>query len=109
MGKRKKFLKSDIVFAIRTSGGLMKNVAKTLNCSIGVVRDYLDKDQDLQEMMAHEMNSTLDLAKDTITQAIKDGDIGAAKWYLEYNMKFGYKPDSQKIMVSFVDDMTKGE
>lgn len=103
----KHYRKSEVIQAIKASGGLMKNVAKALDCSVGTVRDYLDKNQDLQELMAHEMNSTLDLAKDTITQAIKDGDIGAAKWYLEYTMKCGWKPDSQKITVSFVDDMSK--
>ena len=107
--RRRQFRKAEVAMAIRSSGGLMKNVAKALECSIGTVRDYLDKNQDLQELMAHEMNSALDVAKDTIMQAIKDGDVGAAKWYLEYVQKSGWKPDSQKVIVSFVDDIPKSE
>ena len=102
---RKKYRKSEVKEAIKGSGGLMKNVAKRLECSLGTVREYLDRNQDLQELMVQEMNATKDLANDLITQAIKDGDISTAKWYLEYQQKNGYKADSQKIVVSFVDDM----
>lgn len=102
----KRYRKAEVITAIKASGGLMKNVAKALECSIGTVREYLDKNQDLQELMQHEMDTSLDMAKDTIMQAIKDGDIGAAKWYLEYCQKSGWKADSQKIQVSFVDDMS---
>ena len=85
----------------------MKNGAARLGCSIGTVRAYLDRNNDLQELMANEMNTTKDLASDLITQAIKDGDIGTAKWFLEFSQKNGYKADYQKVQISFVDDMGK--
>ena len=102
---RKKYRKSEVKEAINGSGGLMKNVAKRLQCSLGTVREYLDRNQDLQELMVQEMNATKDMANDIIIEAIRNGDVVTAKWYLEYQQKNGYKADSQKIQVCIVDDM----
>lgn len=103
----RRYRKSEVREAIKGSLGLMKNVAKRLDCSIGTVRKYLDRNQDLQELMANEIASTKDKASDLIAQAIMDGDISTAKWYLDYCQKSGYKADYQKIQVTFVDDMEK--
>lgn len=105
--KRYKYKKSEVREAIKGSCGLMKNVAGKLGCSIGTVRKYLDLNKDLQELMAEEVSSTRDKAGDLIAQAIMDGDVSTAKWYLEFCEKKGYKADYQKVQVSFVDDMEK--
>ena len=103
--RRKKYKKQDVLKAIRESNGLLGNVAKTLGCKVTTVKAIIDKDLDLQEAMSRQISIMEDLAKDTIQQALLDGDLATAKWYLEFQSRAGYRSDIQRIQVSFVEDI----
>ena len=105
MGTKKlKFKKREVLEAIKESEGLLKNVARKLGVGVGTAKRIIDEDLDFQNEMAKQISVMEDMARDTIQQALIDGDLNTAKWYLDYQSRKGYVGDVQKVQVSFVED-----
>ena len=105
MGTRKvKFKKKEVMEAIKGSEGLLKNVAKKLGVGVATAKRVIDEDLDYQNEMVRQIAIMEDMARDTIQQALLDGDLNTAKWYLDYQARKGYVGDVQKVQVSFVED-----
>lgn len=102
--KKVKFRKSEVMQAIKESEGLLKNVAKKLGVSVATAKRVIDEDLAYQDEMAKQIAIMEDMARDTIQQALLDGDLNTAKWYLDYQSRKGYVGDVQKVQVSFVED-----
>ncbi|GIV50648.1 MAG: hypothetical protein KatS3mg038_3386 [Candidatus Kapaibacterium sp.] len=80
-GKRGYTIK-EILTAIEGSGGITSAVAQRLDCDWRTADKYIKKWDATRAAFEAERERVLDLAETTIVRAIRDGDVGAAKWYL---------------------------
>ena len=85
MTKRKqrlRYTREAVLRAIRDSGGIVSAVAQRLKCDWNTARRYIDRWEGTRKAFQAERERVLDVAETTIIRAIKNGDVGAAKWYL---------------------------
>lgn len=105
MDRKRRFRKKEVIDAILKSHGLMKNVAMALGANVPQVKEYIAQDADLQALMSAEIEAMETAAADLIYKQIQGGDVGTAKWFLDFKSREGYRSDVQKVQLSIVDDM----
>lgn len=96
--------------AINGSGGVISTIAKRMGCTWYTAQQCIKKWPETEEAYSAEKEQLLDLAETTLLQAIKNGDISAAKWYLSTQGKWrGYSErheitgaDNSAIKIEFV-------
>ena len=100
-----------MMVAIKDSSGIISTIASRLNVTRQTVYSYLENDKEAQEAIEAECETVLDTAENVILEAIKDGDIQTAKWYLgTKGGKRGYNPalelrgsQTEPITINFID------
>lgn len=106
----KGYTKPKVLTAISGSGGVVTTIAKRLGCTWYTAQQLIQKWDETKEAYDAEKEQLLDLAESTMLQAIKNGDISAAKWYLSTQGKWrGYSerheitgPDNEPIRIEVV-------
>jgi len=81
MGKTKHNA-SDVIEAVDGSGGIKTTIAQKLAVHRHTVDNYLERWATVRQAYEDEVERVGDMAEMTLLKAIKDGDTGAAKWYL---------------------------
>lgn len=68
--------------AIDGSGGVITVIARRTGYSWHTVRDAIDADAELSQMLHDEIESIDDLAEAALISKIRDGDDSVARWWL---------------------------
>ena len=82
MSQKLKFTTDQFSKAIKGSGGVITMIAQRVGCSWNTAKKYIEKFPTLRDAYECELQFTNDLALAVVLQAIKEGDIGTAKWWL---------------------------
>ena len=69
--------------AIPGSGGIIATIAGRVGCSWHTAASYLKDSPTLARMYEDEASKIDDLAESVVIKAMQEGDINAAKWWLE--------------------------
>lgn len=99
MANKHKFTADEVEEAIYEAGGVLTDVADALRCSHRTVCRYVHEyfPGQLEPAVADAESLLIDEAKQTIREAIKDGDWKAAKYLL--NSRAGWA-ETQKLDVT---------
>ena len=81
-GSMKNFTEKQVLKAVHGSAGLIQCVASQLNCSWSTARKYIGKYENCVDAFDSELQMMLDIAENTIHEAIKEKDLQVCKWYL---------------------------
>jgi hypothetical protein len=68
--------------AIPGSAGIISTIAQRVGCSWHTARKWIDAHPTIKRIYDDEREGILDLAEAKLIGAIKDGDLGAIKYYL---------------------------
>jgi hypothetical protein len=79
---RKRISRAKIKAAIPNSGGIIARIAKTAGYSWGAVRDYIEADPELLQMVRDEEDIVDDVAETVLISKIQSGDESTARWWL---------------------------
>lgn len=86
----------DVKAAIARSGGILAEIARSLNVSRGTVTRILKKWPDLVDLIEEEVQTIGDQAERNIFDAIINGDLETSKWYARVKLRDrGYVPGSE--------------
>ena len=98
MSQKLKYTTEQFRKAIVRSGGVIGVIAARVGCSWHTAKKYIDKFPTLRDAYDNELQFTNDIALTVVLQAIKEGDIGTAKWWLTKKrpLEFG---DQQTLTV----------
>jgi len=98
MSQKLKFTTDQFSKAIKGSGGVITMIAQRVGCSWNTAKKYIEKFPTLRDAYDNELQFTNDIALTVVLQAIKEGDIGTAKWWLTKKrpLEFG---DQQTLTV----------
>lgn len=69
--------------AIPGSGGIIATIARRVGCSWNTASTYLKDSPTLARLYEDEANTIDDLAESVVIKSMQEGDINAAKWWLE--------------------------
>jgi hypothetical protein len=87
MTKPPKHTPQDIITAIQGSAGIKSTIAKRLGVNRVTVDAYLKRWKAVQDAYDEECEGIIDMTESTVLKAIKEGDVGTAKWYLAHKAK----------------------
>lgn len=68
--------------AIPGTGGIISAIARNVGCEWHTARDAIDRFPTVRKAYDDECEVVTDVAESTLIRAIRDGDVGAAKWWL---------------------------
>lgn len=83
MAGNNQYRAQQFIDAIPGSGGIISVIANRVGCAWHTAQKYILQYPTVQAAYADETESIVDLAESTVFKAIRDGDVGAAKWYLQ--------------------------
>lgn len=83
MAGANQFTAKQFTDAIPGTGGIIAAIAKRVGCDWHTAKKYIDTLPTVKQAYDDECSSIDDMAESTVIRAIKDGDVGAAKWWLE--------------------------
>ena len=69
--------------AIPGSGGIITTIARRVGCNWHTAASYLKDSPTLARLYEDEASTIDDLAESVVIKAMQEGDINAAKWWLE--------------------------
>jgi hypothetical protein len=87
MTKPTKHTAPDVIAAIQGSAGIKSSIAKRLGVNRLTVDTYLKRWKAVQDAYDEECEGIIDMTESTVLKAIKEGDVGTAKWYLAHKAK----------------------
>lgn len=79
----KQFTAKQFTDAIPGTGGIIATIARRVGCDWHTAQKYIDTYPTIKQAYEDECSGVDDLAESTVIKAIRDGDVGAAKWWLE--------------------------
>lgn len=82
MGRGDKFTDVQVSKALAGTGGILTDAAKRLGSDVRTVRRYIEKYPMVAAAYEVEVETLLDSAENVIRQAIENGDVKTAQWYL---------------------------
>lgn len=83
MGRRRKaYKKSDILKAIKGSGGIVTTVAKALNCDWHTAKSNIERYEETREAFSGELETGLDLVEGKAYAQARDGDGAMIRFIL---------------------------
>ena len=82
MSQKLKYTTEQFSKAIKLSGGVISVIAQRVGCSWHTAKKYIEKFPTLRDAYEGELQFTNDIALTVVLQAIKEGDVGTAKWWL---------------------------
>ena len=80
--QKPRYEKETVLRAIRGSGGIMSAIAQRLGCEWDTARRYVNRWAETRAAFQAERERVLDLAETAVIRALKEGDVGTAKWVL---------------------------
>lgn len=83
MANSNQYRAQQFIDAIPGSGGIISVIAKRVGCAWHTANKYIKDYPTIKAAYADETESLVDLAESTVLKAIRDGDVGAAKWFLQ--------------------------
>ena len=83
MGGSKNFTEGQLEGALRRSGGLVTQAARTLGTSRQNIHARISRSPHLQAVIAQIVQETLDVAENQVIKKIKKGDGAMTRWFLE--------------------------
>ena len=78
-----KFSDAQIEAALRASGGIYTGAAVRLECAPNTIKNYVERSEDLQEIVRQVVEENLDMAETTLLTAIRDKSLTAVIFYLK--------------------------
>lgn len=81
-GKGNTYRAEQFIDAIPGTGGIISAIAKRVGCAWHTAQKYIREMPTVAAAYADECESVTDLAETTVIKAIRDGDVGTARWYL---------------------------
>lgn len=72
----------DVIEAIEGSGGIKTTIAERLGVHCHTIDNYLGRWPSVKQAFDDEVESVGDLAESVVVEAIRDGDVSSAKWFL---------------------------
>ena len=78
----KNYTEQEVIQAVEHTGGLISEIARRLNCHWQTAKTYVEQYPQAVEMLKSEKQTLIDAAENVIFQAVKNGDIQAAKFVL---------------------------
>jgi len=112
MAGANQFTAKQFTDAIPGSGGIIAAIAKRVGCDWHTAQKYIDTYPTIRQAYEDECSSIDDMAESTVIKAIRDGDVGTAKWWLEKRRRDKFTdrtevvvsgPDNGAIPVTLVD------
>ena len=79
---RARLSRAKIKAAIPGSGGIVAQICRATGYTWGAVRDFIEADDELRQLLEDEEARVDDLAEATVITSIKDGNTQDAKWWL---------------------------
>jgi hypothetical protein len=76
--------------AIPGSGGIIATISRRVGCDWHTARTRIDESATLTKLINSEEQTIDDLAESVVIKAMQEGDIGAAKWWLERRRRGKY-------------------
>lgn len=98
-----KYPKKRTLEAIKGSGGIMSTVAKRLGCEWHTAEAQVKRWPEALMAMQDEREAILDMSEATIFSAVKNGDVGAARWILATTGKKRGYTEKQEVDISGKD------
>lgn len=82
MASGERFTAEQFLKAIPGTVGIVSTIAQRVGCTWHTARKWIDAHPTIKAVYNDEREGILDLAEAKLIQAIKDGDLGAIKYYL---------------------------
>ena len=82
MGNGKQFTAEQFIKAIPGTAGIVSTIATRCGCDWHTAKKWIEGHPTIKAIYDDEREGILDLAEAKLIQAIKDGDLGAIKYYL---------------------------
>ena len=82
MASRNQFRASEFIAAIPGTGGIISTIASRVGCDWHTAKKYIEQYPTVQRAYGDEVEKVADIAESMVIKAIRDEDIGTAKWYL---------------------------
>ena len=79
--------RDEVIEALKKNLGKVSLAAKFLKVPYKKVKEFIDKDLKVREELTAIEERLLDVAEAVILNAIKEGDVEVAKWYLKHKGK----------------------
>lgn len=86
-----------ILRAIDGSGGIMSRVRDKLKCDWTTAESHVKKHKETRQAWDDEVQIRADEAEVTIREAVAEGDVGAAKWFLSKRRPDIYGDEPVKV------------
>lgn len=87
MANRDQFKAQDFINAMPGSGGIIATIAKRVGCDWHTAKKYISEYRTVADAYADECETVNDLAVSKIIEAINEGDIATAKWWIARKRK----------------------
>ena len=82
MAKTDTFSANQFIAAIPGTGGIISSIARKVGCNWHTAKKYIEEYPTVNKVWQAEREGVIDLAEAKLIEAIKDGDLGAIKFYL---------------------------
>ena len=76
--------------AIKDSAGIIATVARRVGCDWHTAEKRIFNNERLNRLFEDEASKVDDLAESVVIKAMQEGDVGAAKWWLERRRRGKY-------------------
>jgi hypothetical protein len=97
---------SDVLKAIKGSGGVMSTIAKRLDCAWYTARKYVNEWEATRQAYEDEEQMILDLAESKIYESINNGNTQDAKWLLATKGKKRGFTEKQEVEHTGIPEIT---
>jgi hypothetical protein len=98
MAGANQFTAKQFTDAIPGTGGIIAAIAKRVGCDWHTAKRYIDTLPTVRQAYEDECSGIDDLAESTVIKAIRDGDVGAAKWWLEKRRRDKFSNTQELIL-----------
>lgn len=92
MAGANQFTAQQFIEAIPGTGGIIVTIARRVGCDWHTAKKYIEQFPTIRQAYEDECASIDDMAETKVIQAIKDGDAGMAKWWLEKRRRDKFGP-----------------
>ena len=92
-----KINKKNFIKAMEGSGGILANIARKLGVTRQAVSVFVQKNEDIQELLAQEEENINDLAEAKLVTKLNEGDMQAIKFRLTTKAKHRGYVERQEI------------
>jgi len=107
MSNNKKFTESQILKALKGSGGIKSTVAKRLGCTWDTANNAINSTDVTKRAFQDERETILDMAETTLLKSVQEGDVQSSKWMLStLGKNRGYNEKTDIVITGDVTVLT---